>query len=173
MGIELRAEPEAPVWPAGITPRTFERGRDERAVFAAVEEAFQDHWGYVPRRFEEWRQRLDRSTFDPALWFLALDGEQIAGVALGWQRSDTGWVQSLAVRRPWRSRGLASALLRQAFRAFWARGERRVGLGVDSQNLTGAVRIYERAGMHAVEQAALYEKELRSGVDLCTREMEA
>src|SRR5262249_6815680 len=171
MGIELRAAPPAPSWPTGIALRTFARGQDERPVFDVIEEAFQDHWGHVPSRYEEWLQHMDRSDFDPTLWFLAVDGDQIAGAALCRQRPDTGWVGSLAVRRPWRTRGLATALLHHAFRMFWDRGERTVGLGADSQNLTGAVRLYERAGMRVIQQAALYEKELRPGVDLGTREL--
>src|SRR5262249_9290244 len=118
MAIELSAEPPAPEWPAGITLRTFAQGQDERAVFDLIEEAFQDHWGHVPRRFEEWLQRMERSDFDPALWFIAEQGAQIAGVSLCWQRRDTGWVGTLAVRRPWRARGLGTALLHHSFHAF-------------------------------------------------------
>lgn len=171
MGIELAEAPEAPAWPDGITLRTFERRRDERAVFEAVEGAFADHWGHVPTPYEDWAKRFERPDFDPSLWFLALDGDEVAGIALCRMRPQTGWVGTLAVRRPWRKRGLGAALLRQSFRAFWERGVRSVGLGVDSQNLTGAVRLYEQAGMRPLEQAALYEKELRAGEDLSTREL--
>ena len=61
----------------------------------------------------------------------------------------------------WRRRGLGLALLRQAFTWFWERGERRVGLGVDTENPTDARRLYERAGMRAVWQADVHEKVLR------------
>src|SRR5262249_53104447 len=63
MGIELRAAPPAPSWPTGIALRTFARGQDERPVFDVIEEAFQDHWGHVPSRYEEWLQHMDRSDF--------------------------------------------------------------------------------------------------------------
>ena len=169
MGIELAAEPEAPAWPEGITLRTFERGRDERRVFECVEEAFADHWGHVPRGYEEWIARIDWPSFDSSLWLLAEEGEQLAGVALCRRRPDGGWVNTLGVRRPWRQRGLGEALLRQAFRELYLRGERSVGLGVDAQSLTGATRLYERAGMHVTMQFARYEKELRPGVDLSTQ----
>lgn len=169
MGIELAAEPEAPAWPNGVAMRTFERGRDERRVFECVEEAFADHWGHVPRTFESWIARIDRPDFDPSLWLLAEEGNQLAGIALCERRPDGGWVNTLGVRRPWRRRGLGKALLRQAFGELYRRGMRSVGLGVDAQSLTGATRLYERAGMHITLEAARYEKELRPGVDLSTQ----
>ncbi len=169
MGIELTAEPEAPEWPAGIVVRTFERGRDERRVFECVEEAFADHWGHVPRPFETWIARTDRPDFDPSLWLLAEEDGELAGVALCTLRPDGGWVNTLGVRRPWRRRGLGEALLRQAFRELYRRGQRSVALGVDAESLTGATRLYERAGMRVTMQIARYEKELRPGIDLSTQ----
>jgi mycothiol synthase len=173
MAIELEAEPEAPVWPSGITLRTLQPGRDERAVFECVEEAFQDHWGHVPRPFEQWIARTSRSDFDPSLWLLAeTERGELAGVALNARRPGCGWVNTLAVRRPWRRQGLGMALLRQAFVELWRRGERVVDLGVDAQSLTGATRLYEQAGMRVAAQYALFEKELRPGVDLSTRSLD-
>ena len=77
-----------------------------------------------------------------------------------------GWVSSLGVRRPCRKRGLGLALLRHAFSEFYRRGKRKVGLGVDAQNLTGALRLYENAGMHVHQTFDQYEKELRPGVEI-------
>jgi ribosomal protein S18 acetylase RimI-like enzyme len=54
-------------------------------------------------------------------------------------------VHVLGVRPAWRKRGLATALLRHIFRDFQQRGATRVGLGVDGENTTGAVRLYERS----------------------------
>jgi len=87
-------------------------------------------------------------------------------VALDWHDPYQGWVGTLGVLRAYRRRGLAEALLRESFGAFWRRGERKVVLGVDAQSLTGAQRLYERAGMHVAARYARYEKELRAGVDL-------
>lgn len=74
-----------------------------------------------------------------------------------------GWVHQLGVRRPWRQRGLGLALLQQSFAALHQRGRLRVGLGVDADSLTGATRLYEKAGMKVVRQYDTYEKELRPG----------
>jgi ribosomal protein S18 acetylase RimI-like enzyme len=82
-----------------------------------------------------------------------------------------GWVATLGVRRPWRKRGLGLALLEHSFVELQRRGSRRVGLGVDAQNITGATRLYEKAGMQPdlAWTNLAYEKELRSGVELSYR----
>ncbi len=171
MAIDLTEPPPAPHWPPSIALRVFVPGQDEHATFDAVEEAFQDHWGHVPQDFNTWVERTRRDNFDPGLWFLALDGDQIAGVALCRHNLGMGWVGTLAVRRPWRRAGLGMALLRHAFAELYRRGERRVGLGVDAQSLTGATRLYERAGMRVTLHAAVYRKELRPGVDRTTQSL--
>lgn len=171
MAIELSDAPEPPAWPVGITLRPFEPERDARAVFDAKESAFQDHWGYLPANFEQWHQRLivNNENLDPSLWFIAMDGEQVAGIALCGYYLEEGEVEILGVRRPWRRSGLGLALLRHAFGEFYRRGTRKVALGVDSESLTGAVRLYQRAGMHVMLQYDDYEKELRPGIDLRTQ----
>ena len=162
MVIQMDGPPPPPQWPDGITVRSFLRGNDERPVYAAVQEAFQDNEGFVPTSFEDWSNfMIERETFDPGLWFLAVDGEDVAGVALCPSYPGSGWVRQVAVRRPWRRRGIALALLRQAFGEFYRRGKREVGLVVDSYNLSGARDLYERAGMRVARQHDSYEKEIR------------
>src|SRR5207248_11800559 len=97
---------------------------------------------------------------DLSLWTAVWDGDQIAGTLIAAPELGGGWVASIGVREPWRRRGLGLALLRRSFGQFWDRGERRVQLGVDAGNATGALRLYERAGMHVVWEAVVYEKEL-------------
>ena len=80
-----------------------------------------------------------------------------------------GWVGTLGVRREWRKRGIGMSLLRHSFNEFYRRGKRKVGLGVDAQNLTGALRLYESAGMHVHQAFDQYEKELRPGVEISTQ----
>jgi len=169
MEIDMEVAPPEPKWPEGITLRTFQPGMD-RQIFEMIDTAFQDHWGHMPGDFEEWRHwTIERDTFDPTLWFLAFDGDQIAGGSLCTTFMDIGWVDTLAVLRPWRRKGLAMALLRHSFGEFYRRGWLKVGLGVDSQNLTGATRLYERAGMHVARQYISYQKELRAGKELSTQ----
>lgn len=168
MQILLHQPPPAPIWPEGIRVRTCDGSlADLQRAYATVEEAFRDHWAHVPRSFDEWKQHMVRESFDPTLWFLAEDGQQIAGAALCRSMdAENGWITQVAVRRPWRKQGLGMALLRHAFTVFHQRAISRVGLGVDAQSLTGAQRLYERAGMHVALRIGRYEKELRPGKDL-------
>ncbi len=163
MRIELGDAPAAPAWPEGITVRSFEPG-EERAVYDAAEDAFDDHWDWTPLPFEEWLHHMTESTgFDPSLWLVAQDGDEIAGACIcryAPGEAELGWVRQLGVRPPWRRRGLGMALLLAAFGLFWERGTRAVGLGVDGESTTGAVRLYERAGMHVFHRFDTYEKEL-------------
>ncbi len=162
MEIDLAQKLAEPVWPEAITVRTFRPG-EERAVFDADLEAFEDHWDSFPVPFEQWREYfLESSEFDPDLWFLAEDDDDIAGIALCWseRRPHTGQVNVLGVRRPWRQRGLGTALLLHAFHEFRRRGRAKLDLHVDGENLTGAVRLYERVGMHVVRRNDAYRKEV-------------
>jgi mycothiol synthase len=170
MEIDLEEEPPAPEWPEGITMRTFVPGQDEWATFKTVDTAFEDHFGHMPGNFEQWKHwMIEHPGFDPTLYFLAFDGEQMAGCSLCRYELGDGWVNTLAVLRPWRKRGLGMALLLHSFGEFYRRGKRKVGLGVDSQNLTGATRLYKRAGMHVAREHIAYEKELRAGIELSTQ----
>ncbi len=164
MVIDLDGPPAPVDWPEGITVRPCASEADERAVFFATDEAFHDHWGYVPETYEEWRPR-QKDAADISLWFLAEEDGETAAAALCTYFLDMGWVRRIGVRRPWRRRGLGEALLRHAFGEFYRRGTTRIGLGVDASNPTGATRLYEKAGMRVVHEYALYQKELRPGRD--------
>ena len=163
MWIDLGPNMPDPDWPAGISLRTYRRDEDEQEVYDTHQETFSDQDDYERDPFDEWQQWSYREPFDPGLWFLATEGDKIAGVLLGRgeRGGDTtlGWVSVLGVRRPWRGRGLGLALLRQAFSEFQRRGKVRAGLGVDGQN-ANAVRLYERAGMSAEQTFVWYEKHL-------------
>jgi len=162
MEIDLAAEPDPPTWPEGVTIRTFEPG-ESRAVYDAVTDAFTDHWDFVPTVFEEWEHfMVNSSGFDSSLWFLAEGADEIAGVSLckSQRRANVGHVGVLGVRPAWRNRGLGLALLLHSFHELRARGRPKADLGVDAENTTGAVRLYERAGMSVVRRSDSYEKEL-------------
>ena len=163
MVIEHDREPDPPTWPDGVAAVPFEL-TDARAFHAALEEAFAEEWGHRPEPFEEFEQRrLGSPRFDPTLCTVAKADGEIVGVTLcDWKRNgDWGWIGSVGVRPAWRRRGLGEALLCAAFGEFWRRGERRVALGVDSQNTTGATRLYERVGMQVLWEVVVYRKELR------------
>jgi mycothiol synthase len=163
MAIELGGELKPPVWPDPVSVRTFREGEEE-AVYEAFKEAWQDTLEPEEEPYEEWvHWNMKRESFDPSLWFLACEGEEIAGFSLcrpGETRPGTGIVTLLGVRRRWRRRGVGEALLRHSFVEFDRRGFSRVALGVEADSPTGAPRLYERAGMHVVRRVDFYEKAL-------------
>ncbi|MGH2994788.1 MAG: GNAT family N-acetyltransferase [Gaiellaceae bacterium] len=167
MRTDLDVDLPEPQWPDGMAVRAFVPDEDEQRVYEADMEAFEDHWEFVREPFATWRAGLvEHPSFDPLLWFLVEDGREVAGFCLcGVHESGDpafGYVTVLAVRRPWRRRGLGLALLRHAFREFRLRGMTRAGLDVDAENLTGAVRLYERAGMRIAKRRDILEKPLSS-----------
>ena len=181
MLIELDAPMPQPEFPEGIALRTYNPQTDAEAVYLAENDAFRDHFGHMEESLEEglkqWKYDREHEGYDPTLYFLAIDGSsgEIAGVALcrssSYYDPDRGWVRSLGVRRPWRKRGIALALLRHSFNELYRRGKRKVGLGVDAQSLTGAVRLYENAGMHIDQVYDKYEKELRAGTEISVQSL--
>jgi len=162
----LDAPPPPPQWPEGITARAFVRHQDEDIVYEVRKEAYADMWRAlsVPRDVYFYYMIEGDPHFDPALWFLAQEGEDVVGICLcsGIHNGDPqmGWVKSLAVRRQWRGRGVGTALLAHAFGEFYRRGKRIAGLHVDSASPTGATRLYERAGMQPAHHLDDYAKVL-------------
>jgi len=174
MRIDLNEAPPAPLWADGIILKSFNPETDLEAVYKADDEAFSDHFGHVQTPFEEGLARFKHfmlgEGFDPSLWFVAMDGDEVAGICLCRSKSyddpDVGYVNILAVRRPWRKRGIGLALLQHSFGELYRRGKRKAGLGVDAENLTGALKLYERAGMHIHQAFDLFEKTVRSGREI-------
>lgn len=158
--IDLAGPPPDPgETPDGIAIQGIEPQRDLRRIHAIFVEAFRGEWGYRPIPFEEWvGNEVDVPSFDPSLWLLATQGHEAVGALTGVVWGDRGWVGELGVLPPWRGRGIASALLRRAFATFASRRLPRVMLNVDSQNSTGAVRLYERVGMRTARAWDVYEK---------------
>jgi mycothiol synthase len=177
MKIDLEPPPASPVWPRGIRLVPYRHPQDLEAVYRCDRDAFSDHWGYVDVPFEQGLELFRHAStvlrpVEPDLWFVAMDGKQIAGISLCRRRSDddpeTGWVDTLGVRRAWRRKGLGLALLLHSFHVLGQHGALRAGLGVDAGSLTGATRLYARAGMSVSREIALYELELQPGEELST-----
>lgn len=178
MQIEMSEPPDEPVWPDGVTVRSFIEGQDDTPAIEALRDVFRDHWGFVETPLEddleEWRQWIyEDEDFDTDLWFLAIDAGEIVGFCqcypVAGDDPRIGLVDELGVRRSHRGRGLATALLLHTFGAFYERGKPIVDLGVDAESLTGATRLYEQVGMRVVRRNNVYELDLRPGVDITTR----
>ena len=180
MRINLEAPPQAPVWPEELTIRTYNPETDLDAVYRTDQDVFRDHFGFIEEPYEEGLARFkhhltEYEDFDPSLWFIAWDGDEVAGICLcrphSYEDPDIGHVSVLGVRRPWRKRGLGLAFLQHAFGEFYRRGKHKVSLGVDAENLTGALRLYEKAGMHVHMQFDMFEKEIRPGKEISVQSL--
>ena len=179
MRIDLKEAPPAAAWPEGIAVRPAKVDVELEKLARSSREAFRDHWGHVEQPFEqdleEWRSWIDSlgERRDPTLWFVAHDGDEIAG--LGFFSTEVAgdttrsYVETLSVRPAYRKRGVALALLHHGFGEVHRRGYAAVELDMDSENLTGALRLYERAGMRVIRKIISYEKTLREGEDLVKR----
>jgi mycothiol synthase len=171
MEVALRAAPPPPpVWPQGIEVRTMIPGEDDEAIWRLQQTAFRDHYDPHEDPYDLWHHWTIEANerFDPSLWFLACDtadGGRIVGDAICVSRrpgdEDAGFVDDLCVLREYRGRGIATALLRHAFGEMAHRGLARVALEADAENITGAMRLYERAGMTPAQTIVAYRKEIR------------
>ncbi len=182
-----RVIPE-PALPEGIVIRPWAEVFDHvslRDVASATEEAFRDHWGHVDQPLDEilsdWQHWVDSTPAEemgPDVWFLALDERtgEIAGMSLCKRRSrnnpEWAYLDALGVRRGWRQKGLALALLHYTFRFFQQAGSTRTELHVDAASLTGATRLYEKAGMRVDEEDVGYVRVLQHGRDLSVQNLE-
>jgi mycothiol synthase len=160
MEVELGDEPPGPPrYPDGVVVRPFRDG-DEEPVRSVLNEAFAAdpfHAELSPAAFRE--SYLRGRGFDPALWWLAWEGDELAGFMLTFPEhagERTGWLEVLAVRPRWRRCGLGEALMRAAILELHTRGFRRIGLGVDGTNAV-AVRLYERLGFRVAHRWESWE----------------
>jgi ribosomal protein S18 acetylase RimI-like enzyme len=156
--------PDAPM-PPGLVVRLVQPD-EYRKVWDASQEAFQDHWGYVRQPDEEYEKWLESPEFDPTLFKVAWDGEEVAGMVLSfinvqeneeYQRK-RGYTENISVRRPYRRQGLARSLLVQSLHVLKERGLTEAALGVDSENISGALHLYESVGFRVVERSTIYRK---------------
>jgi mycothiol synthase len=142
-----------PPLPEGLEIRPVTLDQHE-TIWRANREAFRDHWGGSDESIEQLQRILDDPDTDPSLWLVAWDGDEVAGGVWnaiypaenethGFQR---GWLDSVFTRRPWRKRGLGSALIGRSLRLLRERGMTSAILGVDAENPTGALGLYEAAG---------------------------
>jgi mycothiol synthase len=153
--------------PDGLQVRPVEPDQI-RVVWEAMQEARQDHWGYVVPTEQDYERWTQGRLFAPDLWKVAWDGDQVAGMVLNRldreqnekYRRKRGYTQDIFVRRPWRRHGLARSLLVQSIEMFREMGMEETALGVDTQNPHGALRLYESVGYRAVRRHTFFNKSM-------------
>jgi mycothiol synthase len=139
--------------PAGLEIRPV-READHRRIWDADSEAFRDHWNAAERTESDYESWFATPELDTSLWRVAWDGDEVAGsvMSLIWADENAslglrrGWLEHVSVRRPWRNRGLASALIAESLVALRQAGMTEAALGVDAENISGALRVYEGMG---------------------------
>jgi GNAT superfamily N-acetyltransferase len=169
---EMVAEPldaiEAPPMPEGIELRPVTRDH-YRQIWEAEAEAFRDHWGEAEWTEEGWREfDADPANADPSLWRVGWDGDEIAGVIRtvvpveenARHGRNRVYVGGVSVRRPWRRRGLARAILASSLVAAREAGHSGASLGVDTHSPTGATDLYRSLGFEAVKTFTAWRKPL-------------
>lgn len=149
----------ADVPPPPRLPDTEVGQGDMSTVHRVVEDAVAGHRNHQRRAFADFlADQESRDGHDPALWLLAKSGGTPVGAVICRAPVDRAWVAWLGVLPEARGRGVAAALLGQAFAALRDRGHTTVGVDVDTHNETGAGRVYERAGMRSVGAADQWRK---------------
>ncbi|MFL5681442.1 MAG: GNAT family N-acetyltransferase [Chloroflexota bacterium] len=156
--------PNAPL-PDGLEIRPVDE-QLLRQIVEAENEAFRDHWGHVERTEEDFQGLLASPNLDLSLWRVAWDGDEVAGViqVTVWKHENEvlgvkrGWLERVSVRRPWRRRGLASALIVSTFEGLRDAGMDGAFLGVDAENPTGALQLYEALGFRVRDRGMTYRK---------------
>lgn len=162
----LDAIPDLPL-PAGLEVRPV-RLEQHRQIWDADVEAFRDEWGGMDGSDEAFVRHYSGPRFRPDLWRVAWDGDQVAGVVMAQiltaYNEQTGELRGLisgvSVRRPWRRRGLARALVADVLRALRDDGLTSAVLGVDAENPTGALGVYEANGFAVAHRGRNYRKPL-------------
>jgi mycothiol synthase len=163
---DLEDIPEMPL-PEGIEVRPVPP-EHYYTVWKAEEEAFRDHWGASEWKEEWFEEMLESPTFQPHLWQVAWDGDQVAGMVLNFidekeneeYKRKRGWTEDIAVLRPYRRQGLAKALIARSLRLHRRLGMTEAALGVDADNPNGALRLYQSMGFCMVKQHTTYRKPL-------------
>lgn len=137
-----------------------------RTVCDAADEAFQDHWGHVPGTDSEYQWRIESPDFQPERWKVAWDNGQVAGMVLNYINAEENerfnrkrcYTEDISVRRPWRRRGLARSLLTRSLQMFKDEGMEEAALGVDTDNLSGALGLYDDLGFQTNKLWMAYRK---------------
>jgi mycothiol synthase len=159
--------PDVPPLPDGLEVRAV-TAEDGPRIWRADHDAFRDHWGGFDDSEASYRRWIESSEFAPELMVVAFDGDEVAGAvlnlilveeneALGLQR---GWLDSVFTRRAWRRRGLAKALIIRSLHLLRERGMTLAVLGVDAENPSGALDLYESVGFAEVQRTQVWHRPL-------------
>ncbi len=164
---DLREPIEDRPLPEGIEVRPVPT-EDHRKVFDAANEGLKDHWGAREWTDEDYDHFIKDPTFSPDLWVIGYDGDEVAGNVVNWINEAEnvefdrkwGYTEIISVRRPYRGKGLAKALVTRSMVRLRDLGMEYANLGVDTENLSGALNLYTGLGYYPVKTWTIYNKPL-------------
>lgn len=153
--------------PEGIEVRSVKK-EDHRKIWEASIDAFRDHWGYSEPKEEDYIAYTGSKYFQPDLWQVAWDGNEVVASVLNYIDHDynkmnnrkRGWTEDISTRKAWRQRGIARALIVRSMHLHKEKGMTEVGLGVDTNNPNGALKLYEGLGYKKDKTFINYRKQL-------------
>lgn len=159
--------PEAEL-PEGVEVRPVAE-EDVHKIWEASVEAFRDHWGFVEPSEEDFVGYKKSKYFQPDLWQVAWHGDQVVGSILNYIDHDynqkynkkRGMTEEITTHRDWRRKGIAGALIVRSMKMHKMKGMKEVALGVDTNNLTGALRLYQRLGYEKEKTMIGYRKPMK------------
>lgn len=159
--------PDVPDLPDGLVVRPV-TADDGPAIWRADHDAFRDHWGGHDSSEASYLRWRESPEFDPSLFIVAFDGDEIAAAVLNVIYDDEnkmlgikrGWLESVFTRRAWRRRGLGRALIARSFHLLRERGMEIAALTVDADNPSGALSLYESVGFAVTERATAWRRPL-------------
>jgi GNAT superfamily N-acetyltransferase len=141
-----------------------------RNVWEAAKEALHDENSYVEERNDDraYKRQLESRVFSPQLWQIAWDGDEVVGGVHNYVDEDEnkafgrkwGHTEKIFVRRPWRNRGIAKALIARSLRVVRDLGMEAATLDVDSDNPSGAYNLYESLGYERKEEFTFFRKSI-------------
>jgi len=166
MSRSLEVIPEAEL-PQGIEVRDVIE-HDARKIRDASVEAFRDHWGFAKPTEEDYISYKESKYWQPEHWQVAWDGDEVVSSVMNYIDHDynlkfqrkRGWTENISTRKEWRRRGIARALIVSSMHMHKAKGMTEVALGVDTNNPSGALKLYQSLGYKKDKTEMTYRKEM-------------
>ncbi|MBM7660246.1 mycothiol synthase [Bacillus mesophilus] len=161
MRIDMSELPEVVSPSEGLEIKPYQAERDSFILHAAHQDSFQDTRGFTPVSFEDWMKQKTTINFDQSFWFVAYADNEVVGFIICkiFDGQDV-YIDSLGVKRDYRKHGLGLALINTVFREAFQRGNKTVLISVDSDSLTKANLLYEKAGFKTLFKVAMFQKEV-------------
>jgi ribosomal protein S18 acetylase RimI-like enzyme len=152
-------------FPEGIEVRPV-RPEHYQAIIDAWNEACKDMRGQIPISDEDFKWFQESPIFNPSLWQIAWHKDEVIGTVLNFiderenneYKRKRGHVELISVKRHWRGRGIAKALIAQSFRTLKERGMTEAALGVDAENPSGALHLHTKMGFQVQKKTVFYRK---------------